>query len=80
MENTAFQTATLDMAAQYGQLSLEGLGLSDYAHRYLSDCRPNPDALAANWLRSARIIETALQHAGAEPSSTCLIDCGGGQG
>lgn len=80
MENTAFQTAALDMAAQYGQLSLEGLGLSDYAHRYVSDYRSNPDALAANWLRSAHIIATALRQAGAEPSSTCLIDCGGGQG
>lgn len=80
MENTTFHFAALDMAAQYGRLSLEGLGLSDYAHRYVSDYRSNPDALAANWLRSARIIETALRHAGAEPSSTCLIDCGGGQG
>ena len=59
MENTALQTAALDMAAQYGRLSLEGLGLSDYAHRYVSDYRSNPDALAANWLRSARIIDSA---------------------
>ena len=80
MKTTIFQTAALDMAGQYGRLSLEGLGLSDYAHRYVSDYRSNPDALAANWLRSAHIIATALRHADAEPSSTCLIDCGGGQG
>jgi hypothetical protein len=46
MENTAFQTAALDMAAQYGRLPLGDLGLSDYAHRYLSDRRPNSGALA----------------------------------
>ena len=50
MENTSFQAAALEMAAQYGQLPLNDLGLSDYAHRYVSDYRSNPDALAANWL------------------------------
>ena len=73
MKDTAFQNAALEMAAQYGRLPLEDLELSDYAHRYVSDYRSNPEALAANWLRSARIIETALRHADAEPSSTCLI-------
>jgi hypothetical protein len=46
MENTALQTPALDMAPQYGRIPLGDLGLSDYAHRYLSDCRSNPGALA----------------------------------
>jgi hypothetical protein len=46
MENTAFHSAALDMAAQYGRLPLEDVGLSDFAHRCISDYRSNSDALA----------------------------------
>jgi len=80
MNDHEIQAAALELAEKYASLPLEGLNLSPFTRRYVEDYRSNGDVLAANWLRSAHIIHTALAHAGSEPATTCLIDCGGGQG
>jgi hypothetical protein len=70
----------LDLASEYESLSVDSLPLSPFTRRYVEDYRTSQDSLRSNWLRSAHIIYTALRHAQAIPSKTCLIDCGGGQG
>lgn len=80
MTYSRFDEAAREMAAVYADFPLDDLNLSPFTRRYVLNYRISPQALEANWLRSAHILDTALRHSHADPASACLIDCGGGQG